>query len=81
MKSAVVTRGFAGAVPYLRKLVRDNDGVAEAEHWLHNNRLTKHSEVSNEVYVCGRSSKYASADNHGTKRGQGGVALLWSING
>ena len=71
------SRGFAGAVPYLRKLIRDNDIIAVAEHWLHENKLSKLGEISNEVLFCARSSKFSTAENYGTKRGQGGVALFW----
>ena len=77
------TRGFNTAIPYLRKLVQDNDIVAIAEHWLHENKLSSLSEISDGISFCGRSSKFARAENFGSKRGQGGVALLWknSING
>ena len=71
------SRGFNTAVPYLRKLVNENDVVAVSEHWLHQNRLSKLNEISDEIFTCGRSSKFAQADHFGTKRGQGGVALLW----
>ena len=61
----------------MRKLVRDNDIVAVAEHWLHENKISKLGEISNEVLFCARASKFSSSENYGTKRGQGGVALFW----
>ena len=70
-------RGFSSSVPYLRELVGQNDIVLLSEHWLHENRLCKFRDVSVDVNFCARSSKAASADNYGTRRGQGGVAILW----
>ena len=34
-------------------------------------------QVSNNVYHCSRASRFATADNYGCFRGQGGVAILW----
>ena len=70
-------RGFAGAVPYLRKLVKDNDIVAVSEHWLHGNKLNRLAEVSDKVNFCARASQFSKPENYGIKRGQGGVALFW----
>ena len=71
-------RGIAGSVQYLRKLCSQFDLVAVSEHWLHCNRLNPFNEVSDKISFQTRASKFSSADNYGTKRGQGGVALLWS---
>ena len=71
------TRGFNTAIPYLRELVDNNDIVAVAEHWLHECKLSRLEEISDKIVFCGRSSKFASDENYGAKRGQGGVALLW----
>ena len=71
------SRGFSGAIPYLRKLVKHNDIVAVAEHWLHGNKLNRLSEVSSEVNFCARASKFSDPECYGIRRGQGGVALLW----
>ena len=71
-------RGFSSAVPYLRSLCKISDIICISEHWLHENRLGQFEEVSEKFLYCARSSKYASAENYGTKRGQGGVAILWS---
>ena len=70
-------RGFNGSVPYLRQLTKEYDVVAISEHWLHENKLSRLSDISNDVHVCARASKYASAENYGVARGQGGIALLW----
>ena len=72
------TRGYNSAVPYLRKLCENNDILAVSEHWLHENKLKFFEEVSDKFSYCARSSKFATAENYGIKRGQGGVALLWS---
>ena len=72
------SRGFSAAIPYLKKLSDECDILAISEHWLHENRLSALNEISCNLNVCGRSSKFARADNFGTKRGQGGVALLWN---
>ena len=74
------SRGFSAAMPYLRKLLKENDVVAIAEHWLHDNRLSLLEDVASDIRVHGRASNFAKADNYGTKRGQGGVALLWKSN-
>ena len=71
------SRGFSTAIPYLRRLVDENDVVAVSEHWLHENRISMFREVSDKISFCGRASKLAQAENYGTKRGQGGVAILW----
>ena len=69
-------RGFSSSVPYLRSLCKEADIIAVSEHWLHENML-KQFEVSEKLSYCARSSKFAQAEHYGTKRGQGGVALLW----
>ena len=70
-------RGFNSGVPYLRKLLEDNDIVILSEHWLHVNRLSRFSEVSSEISYSAKSSKFSSAENYGCRRGQGGVAIVW----
>ena len=70
-------RGFNGSVPYLRQLTKEYDIVAISEHWLNENKLNRLSEISNDIYICARSSKFSTAENYGVARGQGGVALLW----
>ena len=70
-------RGFNSAVPYLRYLFTLSDVIAISEHWLHENKLKRLEEISEHFYYCARSSSFASAENYGTKRGQGGVALFW----
>ena len=57
--------------------MKDNDIVAIAEHWLHENRLSSLGEIDKDISYSGRSSKFSRAENYGSKRGQGGVALLW----
>ena len=37
-------------------------------------------QVSNDVHYCGRASRFATAENYGCIRGQGGVAILWKKN-
>ena len=74
------SRGFTAAIPFLRELVRVNDVVTISEHWLHENRLSMLEQVSNNVLFCGRASRFASAENYGCSRGQGGVAIIWNKN-
>ena len=69
--------GFAGSVPYLRYLCKRFDIVAVSEHWLHGNRLHKFNDISSDCAFHAVASKFATAENYGTKRGQGGVALIW----
>ena len=71
------SRGYTGAIPYLRKLTADNDIVAVSEHWLHGNKLNRLSEVSADFNFCARASKLSGPENYGVRRGQGGVALFW----
>ena len=71
-------RGFNSSVPYIRELLEHHDVLAISEHWLHENKLNKLAEISDKFMFCAQSSKYASAENYGTRRGQGGVALFWS---
>ena len=70
-------RGFSAAVPYIRDLGHNLDVLALSEHWLHNNRLHMLDEISDQFHTLGRASLLYSEDNYGTKRGQGGVALIW----
>ena len=70
-------RGFKSSVPYVRKLIKENDIVMLSEHWLHANRLHLFEENFNGIDYFARSSKFAGADTYGQSRGQGGVAVLW----
>ena len=70
-------RGFNSSVPLMRKLLDEVDKLAVSEHLLHQNKLNRLSEVSENVHFCARSSNFASSENYGT-RGQGGVALFWN---
>ena len=74
------SRGSSSAVPYLRHLCELSDIVAISEHWLHEKKLKFFEEISANFMYCARSSKFASAENYGTKRGQGGVSILWNKN-
>ena len=71
-------RGFNSSIPYLRSLCKQADIIALSEHWLHENKIKRIEEVSNDFLYCARASSYSSAENYGTKRGQGGVAILWN---
>ena len=71
-------RGFNSAVPYLRSLCDKTDIICLSEHWLHENKLMLLDEISEKILYHARASKFATAENYGTKRGQGGVAILWS---
>ena len=71
-------RGFNSSIPYLRSLCERADIIAISEHWLHENKIKRLEEVSENFYYCARSSSYASSENYGTLRGQGGVGILWS---
>ena len=73
-------RGFSSSVPYMRKLLDNNDIILVSEHWLHSNKLDRLKEISSDISFCAKSSKYAAADNYGTRRGQGGVAIVWHDN-
>ena len=70
-------RGLSTALPYLHKLLENNDIVALSEHWLHSNRVNILGDISNDFGVIARASKYSDASEYGYKRGQGGVALMW----
>ena len=74
------SRGFSAAIPYLRELLDASDIVTVCEHWLHKNQLFKLSDVNNEFLCHGRSSKAASDENFGIRRGSGGVAIYWRKN-
>ena len=71
------SRGMVAALPYLNKILEDNDIVALSEHWLHSNRLNVLTELTQDFNVIGRASKQAEAGDYGYKQGQGGVALFW----
>ena len=71
------SRGLCAAVPYLRKLSTEYDLTMINEHWLHSNKVNRLSDINVELNYCARSSKYANADEYGSVRGQGGVAILW----
>ena len=70
-------RGFNSAVPYVRVLLNTNDVVILTEHWLHADRLNRLEEILDSISYCAKSSKFAAAENYGSHRGQGGVAILW----
>ena len=63
---------------YLRELCRSNDLVCITEHWLHQNRLNRLSEISHDINHFSRASRHAPGDNYGYYKGQGGVAILWN---
>ena len=71
------SRGFSSAIPYLREILKANDIVSISEHWLHNNQLSLLNDVSDNFTCFGRSSRFASEDNFGIRRGSGGVAIYW----
>ena len=73
-------RGFNGAVPYIKELLKQNDILLLCEHWLHANRLNRFNEIADNIKFCARASKSSSAENYGTRRGQGGVAIIWKDN-
>ena len=73
-------RGFNSAIPYIRKMLVSHDILVLSEHWLHENRLNRLSEISNDISYAAKASRYSSAENYGTKRGQGGIAILWKKN-
>ena len=81
VKNLIITtwnaRGFNSSVPYMRQLLNDSDIVIITEHWLHANRLIRFNEIPSDIAYCAVSSKYASAENYGCVRGQGGVAIMW----
>ena len=71
-------RGFSSAVPYLRYLCGQVDVIALSEHWLHENKIGRLKDVSEDFLYCALSSKSSTAENYGSKRGQGGVAIMWN---
>ena len=77
------SRGMVAALPYLNKLLCNNDIVTISEHWLHSNRLNTLHDISNDFNVIAHASKDADASEYGYSRGQGGVAIMWrkSIGG
>ena len=75
--SAFNIRGFNSSVPYMRKLIETNDILLISEHWLHDNKLNRLEEISDNINYCAKSSRYSSSDYYGLRRGQGGVAIIW----
>ena len=71
------SRGLSAAIPFLRKIISNNDIFMLCEHWQHNNRLHTLSEISDEFNYHARASRHSSDENYGIKRGQGGVAIFW----
>ena len=70
-------RGYLSATPFIREKLKDLDILAISEHWLHSNRLGTLSGISDTHEVHAHSSRSSDAENFGTKRGQGGVAIFW----
>ena len=70
-------RGYSSSVPYLRELCANNDVILISEHWLHRNKLCKLEEISADMLYCARASNFSTEESYGTRRGQGGVAVLW----
>ena len=70
-------RGYLSATPYLREKLRVVDILAVSEHWLHANRLGILSSISDSHEVHAHASRASSAENYGSRRGQGGVAIFW----
>ena len=71
------SRGLCTSLPYLHKLLQHNDIIALSEHWLHANRLNILNDISDEFNVIARSSKLSDSGDYGSRRGQGGVRLMW----
>ena len=71
------SRGFSASIPYLRELTLKYDIVLLSEHWLHSNQLNRFESVAPNIAYFARSSKNADAENYGSTRGEGGVAVLW----
>ena len=74
------SRGLSAAIPYLREILANNDIVAISEHWLHRNQLYKLNEVDSDFFCIGKSSRLASEEYFGVRRGSGGVAIYWRKN-
>ena len=70
-------RGIKSSVPYVRQLCERYDIVMITEHWLHANRLSELSEISDDMSFIARSSKFSGAEEYGLRRGQGGVSIFW----
>ena len=75
--TAYNSRGLSLSIPYIRDILGSCDVLCISEHWLHPNRTNKLNELGNDIEFCVRSSCYASSENYGVKRGQGGVAIVW----
>ena len=71
------SRGLSAAIPYLRKLLSENDFVSISEHWLHRNQLSRLNDISEDFLCLGRSSRSSTEDTFGIRRGSGGVAIFW----
>ena len=61
-------RGFNSAVPYLRYICDRADIICLSEHWLHENKLKLLEEILDSFLYCVRASKFATAENYGSKR-------------
>ena len=72
------SRGLSAAVPYLRELISIYDIICLSEHWLHDNRLTFFEEISKDVDFFARAGGASGAESYGSRRGQGGVCIMWS---
>ena len=71
------SRGLSASVPFLRKILTDNDIFMVSEHWLHSNRLHMLGDISLDFDYHAKASKNSSEEVYGIKRGQGGVAIFW----
>ena len=74
------SRGSTASIPYSRQLFEKCDFLCICEHWLHANRYSQLDEISTDIDYIARSSRFSSADEYGSVRGQGGVAILWNKN-
>ena len=70
------TRGYLTSIPYFKQLLTRCDILAISEHWIFENRLFKLSQITDSHYCFAQSTKLASAEEYGTGRGQGGVAIF-----
>ena len=70
-------RGYLASIPYIRHLLSKNEILAVSEHWVYENRLRCLSDISNTHSCFARSSKMARAEDYGSGRGQGGIAIFW----
>ena len=72
------SRGLTASIPYIRELVKSHDIVLISEHWLHSNRLNRFEDIDPDTAYFARASRASDADQYGSSRGEGGVAILWS---